>query len=62
MEGRLCWDVRPMALEESVPEDGVLLPLSADASQLYAIRAAGEGESFVLHGRRGPENLRPSPP
>ncbi len=53
MEGRLCWDARPMALEETVPEDGVLLPLSADASQLYAIRAAGEGESFVLHGPPG---------
>lgn len=53
MEGRLCWDARPMALEETVPEDGVLLPLSADASQLYAIRAAGDGESFVLHGPPG---------
>lgn len=53
MEGRLCWDARPMALEETVPEDGVLLPLSADASQLYAIHAAGDGESFVLHGPPG---------
>lgn len=53
MEGRLCWDAQPMALGEAVPEEGVLLPLSADASQLYAIRAAGNGESFVLHGPPG---------
>lgn len=42
-----------MALGRTVPEDDVLLPLSADASQLYAIRAAGNGESFVLHGPPG---------
>ena len=53
MEGRLCWDAQPMVLGETVPEDDVLLPLSADASQLYAIRAAGNGESFVLHGPPG---------
>lgn len=53
MEGRLCWEAQPMSLGETVPEDGVLLPLSADASQLYAIRAAGDGESFVLHGPPG---------
>ena len=53
MEGRLCWDAQPMVLGETVSEDDVLLPLSADASQLYAIRAAGNGESFVLHGPPG---------
>ena len=53
MEGRLCWDTQPMALGEAVPEDDVLLPLSADASQLYAIRTAGNEESFVLHGPPG---------
>lgn len=53
MEGQLCWDAQPMALGEVVPEDDVLLPLSADASQLYAIHAAGNGESFVLHGPPG---------
>lgn len=53
MEGRLCWEAQPMTLGEMVPEDEVFLPLSADASQLYAIRAAGNGESFVLHGPPG---------
>lgn len=53
MEGRLCWDAQPMVLGETVSEEDVLLPLSADASQLYAIRAAGNGESFVLHGPPG---------
>lgn len=53
MEGRLCWDAQPMILGETVPEEDVLLPLSADASQLYAIRAAGHGKSFVLHGPPG---------
>lgn len=53
MEGRLCWEAQPMTLGEAVPENDVLLPLSADASQLYAIRAAGNGESFVLHGPPG---------
>lgn len=53
MEGRLCWEAQAMDLGETVPEDEVLLPLSADASQLYAIRAAGRGESFVLHGPPG---------
>lgn len=53
MEGRLCWEVQPMTLGETVSENDVLLPLSADASQLYAIRAAGNGESFVLHGPPG---------
>lgn len=53
MDGRLCWDAQPMTLDKAVPEDEVLLPLSADASQLYAIRAAGNGESFVLHGPPG---------
>ena len=53
MEGKLSWDAQSMALEENVPEDDILLPLSADASQLYAIRGAAGGESFVLHGPPG---------
>lgn len=53
MEGRLAWEAEPMELGASVPEDGVFLPLPADASQLFAIRAAAQGESFVLHGPPG---------
>ena len=53
MEGKLSWDAQPMELDVRVPEEGVLLPISADASQLYAIEAAERGESFVLHGPPG---------
>ena len=53
MEGKLVWDAGEMSPESDVSEDGVLLPLSADASQLYAIKAACAGESFVLHGPPG---------
>lgn len=53
MEGKLCWDAKPMEMGEKVSEDNVLLPMPADASQLYAIEAACSGESFVLHGPPG---------
>ena len=53
MDGKLAWDVTDMQIGQKVPEDRVLLPLPADASQLFAIEAACEGESFVLHGPPG---------
>ena len=53
MENRLAWQAEDMHFEGQVPEDGVLLPIPADASQLYAIESAGEGKSFVLHGPPG---------
>ena len=53
MDGKLAWEAEDMVPGEKVPEDGVFLPLSADASQLYAIEAASRGESFVLHGPPG---------
>ena len=53
IEGKLTWDAKPMELGQRVEEDDVLLPVPADASQLYAIRAACDGESFVLHGPPG---------
>ncbi|MGN0517173.1 MAG: DUF3320 domain-containing protein [Acutalibacteraceae bacterium] len=52
-EGKLSWDAEPMNIGDRVSEDGVLLPMSADASQLYAIRSSCEGQSFVLHGPPG---------
>ncbi len=52
-DGKLAWEAKPMELGERVPEDNVLLPMPADASQLYAIKAACSGESFVLHGPPG---------
>ena len=53
MEGKLTWDAKPLEIGQRVNEDGVLLPMPADASQLYAIRAGCSGESFVLHGPPG---------
>lgn len=53
MEGRLSWDAEPMEMGERVRESGVLTPMAADASQLFAIRSACEGKSFVLHGPPG---------
>jgi very-short-patch-repair endonuclease len=53
MDGKLAWDAEPMNIGDRVPEEPVLLPVPADASQLYAIEAASKGESFVLHGPPG---------
>ena len=53
MEGRLCWNAEPMQMGDTVDEDHVLLPMAADASQLFAIQAANSGKSFVLHGPPG---------
>ncbi len=53
MDGKLCWDAEPLEVGTTVREDGVLLPMPADASQLYAIEAACSGQSFVLHGPPG---------
>ena len=53
MEGKLEWEAEEMSIGEEVDESGVLLPMSADASQLFAIKAASEGKSFVLHGPPG---------
>ena len=53
MEGKLCWDAQSLEMGETVNEDDVLLPMPADASQLFAIQTACNGESFVLHGPPG---------
>jgi hypothetical protein len=53
IDGCLAWEAQEMQPGEKVPEDDVLLPVPVDASQLYAIRAAAEGKSFVLHGPPG---------
>ncbi len=53
LEGRLTWETGEMEMPKRISEDGVLLPMAADASQLYAIREAGQGRSFVLHGPPG---------
>ena len=53
IEGQLTWDAQPLEMGASVNEDDVLLPMPADASQLFAIQTACSGESFVLHGPPG---------
>ena len=53
MEGHLTWQAEDMSIDGQVPEDEVLLPIPADASQLFAIESAAEGKSFVLHGPPG---------
>ena len=53
MDGKLSWDAQPLEPDDRIDENDVLLPMPADASQLHAIRAACNGESFVLHGPPG---------
>ncbi len=40
-------------LDETVAPSDVMLPISADSSQLEAIKAALSGKSFILHGPPG---------
>ena len=53
IDGKLSWPATAMQPGGRVDEAGTLLPLSADASQLYAIQQAASGRSFVLHGPPG---------
>ncbi|MBR3341905.1 MAG: DUF3320 domain-containing protein [Clostridiales bacterium] len=53
INGRLEWDYEDLSATGKVPEEDVFLPIVADASQLAAIKRAGEGASFVLHGPPG---------
>lgn len=53
IDGKLSWSAHDMQMDQRVPEDGVFLPIPADASQLFAIEASCRGESFVLHGPPG---------
>ncbi|MBQ1271170.1 MAG: DUF3320 domain-containing protein, partial [Clostridia bacterium] len=53
IEGKLTWEAAAMDPGLKIPENTVLIPLPADASQLYAIESAAEGQSFVLHGPPG---------
>ena len=53
MEGKLTWEAKSMQIGDRVSEDNVYLPMSADASQLYAIQSACNEISFVLHGPPG---------
>lgn len=50
--GHIEWNVEDFS-NKDIDEKDVLLPISVDASQLYAIEAAENGQSFVLHGPPG---------
>ena len=58
ISGALEWapqsaDLSPAELDASVSPSDMAVPTSADSSQLAAIYAASQGESFVLHGPPG---------
>ncbi|MBQ8927369.1 MAG: DUF3320 domain-containing protein [Oscillospiraceae bacterium] len=58
MEGALTFDpvtaqLSPTELDNKVSPSDMAVPTSADSSQLAAIYAASQGESFVLHGPPG---------
>ncbi|HBP39159.1 MAG TPA: DNA helicase, partial [Clostridiales bacterium] len=58
LAGKLTWQPAELLEEDCDLDDlyspeNTFLPVSADASQLVAVHAAGEGHSFVLHGPPG---------
>ncbi|MFD0716050.1 DUF3320 domain-containing protein [Paenibacillus sp. GCM10027626] len=56
MEGRLSWQEPLGEAEQTLDREhpsSLVIPISADSSQLSAIRAASDGRSFVLHGPPG---------
>ena len=58
MNGRIEWNVEEVEvdakmLEDKAFPDEVVLPISADSSQLEAIWEASEGRNFILHGPPG---------
>ncbi|MCR5608586.1 MAG: DUF4011 domain-containing protein [Lachnospiraceae bacterium] len=53
IEGKLTWEAKTMNMEDMVDGEDVLLPITADASQLFAIKEACQDKSFVLHGPPG---------
>ena len=55
IENRLTFEYEDMERDGAsfTDESSVYLPISADLSQLYAIKRAGDGASFVLHGPPG---------
>ncbi|MCR4702958.1 MAG: DUF3320 domain-containing protein [Saccharofermentans sp.] len=53
INGQLEWQYENISEPDKDLEKDVYLPIVADASQLAAIKRAGEGSSFVLHGPPG---------
>ncbi|GAB6122509.1 DUF3320 domain-containing protein [Dysgonomonas termitidis] len=58
MNGKIEWNVEECevdakTLDSTIPPDEIVLPISADSSQLEAIWEASEGRNFILHGPPG---------
>lgn len=55
LDGQLAFEYEDMESQGAAftDEASVFLPIAADSSQLYAIKRAGDGASFVLHGPPG---------
>ncbi len=58
MNGKIEWNIEEptmdaKTLDETLPPNEVVLPISADSSQLEAIWEAAEGRNFILHGPPG---------
>jgi hypothetical protein len=58
ISGKAQWDVEsnqftPADLDVKYHPSEIILPISADSSQLEAICAAGQNKSFILHGPPG---------
>lgn len=58
MNGKIEWNIEECevdakTLDNTIPPDEIVLPISADSSQLEAIWEASEGRNFILHGPPG---------
>ena len=56
VSGKLEWTIAPditRNLDDAFPPSSIALPIASDSSQLEAVIASGEGQSFVLHGPPG---------
>ena len=58
LDGSMVWTplentVKVEALDRSLKPADMAIPMSADSSQMVAIAAAAQGQSFVLHGPPG---------
>lgn len=57
IDGHMGWEPKDLALEKhqdiEIALENMAIPVNADASQMKAIYAAANGQSFVLHGPPG---------
>jgi len=58
ISGQMEWEsdisfLSPEVLDDTITPVDLAVPISADSSQLAAVYAAGQGQSFVLHGPPG---------